>query len=103
MSATWTTILVLAAGTAVIKGAGPLLVGGRSLGRTTTRVIALIAPALLAALVVTQAFTDSDGSLTIDARAAGLAAAAGVLAVRREAMVRAVVVAALAAALVRAL
>lgn len=103
MSATWVTILALSVGTIAIKGAGPLLVGGRSLRPTAARVIALTAPALLAALVVTQTFTDGDGHLTLDARAAGLAAAAGLLAVRRKAMVSAVVVAALVAALLRAL
>lgn len=103
MSATWATILALAAGTIAIKGAGPLLVGGRSLRPALGRVIALTAPALLAALVVMQTFTNSAGALTLDARAAGLAAAAGILAVRRKAMVSAVLAAALAAALVRAL
>ena len=44
--------------------------------------LALLAPALLAALVVTETFGRPDGALEIDERAAGVAAAGGALAVR---------------------
>jgi hypothetical protein len=63
-------------------------------------VIALLAPALLAALVVTETFA-ADGELTLDARAAGLLAAAMALALRASLVVT-VVVAALATAGLRA-
>jgi branched-subunit amino acid transport protein len=86
MSAVWVTILGLAAATIAIKASGPLLVGGRSLPPPALRLIALLAPALLAALVVTQTF-GRDGELTVDARAAGLAAAAIAVALRASLLV----------------
>ena len=86
MSGVWITILGLAAATVAIKASGPLLVGGRSLPPLALRVIALMAPALLAALVVTQTFA-RDGELTLDARAAGLAAAAAAVALRASLLV----------------
>jgi branched-subunit amino acid transport protein len=86
MSRIWVTILGLAAATVAIKASGPLLVGGRSLPPFALRLIALMAPALLAALVVTQTFA-RDGELTLDARAAGLAAAAIAVAMRASLIV----------------
>ena len=86
MSRVWVTILGLAAATVAIKASGPLLVGGRSLPPLALRLIALMAPALLAALVVTQTFA-RDGELTLDARAAGLAAAAAAVALRASLLV----------------
>ena len=86
MSRVWVTILGLAAATVAIKASGPLLVGGRSLPPLALRLIALMAPALLAALVVTQTFA-RDGELTLDARAAGLAAAAAAVAFRAPLLV----------------
>ena len=103
MSDVWVTIGALTIATAAIRAAGPILLGGRDLPELVTRVIALLAPALLAALIAVGTFTDPDGDLVLDPRAAGLAAAAGVLMWRRSAMVVAVAFAALAAALVRAL
>ena len=41
--------------TAVIKAAGPVVLGGRELPTWFTSVVILLAPALLAALVATQA------------------------------------------------
>lgn len=103
MNDAWATIVALIVVTAAIKAFGPVLIGGRSLPAPLTRTIALMAPALLAALVVTQTFTDSDGDLTVDARALGVAAAGGLLMVRRNALLGAVIVGAAAAALARAL
>jgi branched chain amino acid efflux pump len=100
MSAVWATIAGLTVATAVIKASGPLLVGGRSLPVGALRVISLLAPALLAALVVTQTFAH-DGKLTLDARAAGLAAAAVALALRAS-LIATIVVAALTTAGIRA-
>ncbi|MGD9695311.1 MAG: AzlD domain-containing protein [Thermoleophilia bacterium] len=71
----WAAILALALGTYALKAAGPVLLGGRPLPTPVARVADLLPAALLAALVVTQAFA-SGRELTIDARAAGLAAAA---------------------------
>lgn len=100
MSDAWLTVLVLAIGTAIIKGAGPAAVGGRELPRSVMRVIALFAPALLAGLIMVETFGGGGKSLTLDARAAGLAFAAVVL-VTTESMIGAVVGAAGATALLR--
>ena len=101
MSAVWVTIGGLAVATAAIKAAGPLALGGRPLPAPLVRVIALLSPALLAALVATQTFADGR-SLVIDARAAGVAAAATAI-VLRAPLVVTIVVAALVTAAVRGL
>jgi Branched-chain amino acid transport protein (AzlD) len=81
MTEVWTTVGALIVISAAIKATGPVLLGGRELPRSAAAVIALLAPALLAALVLTDTFTTAEGDLTIDARAAGLACAGlGVLA-----------------------
>ena len=100
MTEVWLTIGALAVATAMIKASGPVVFGGRSLPPMALEVISLLAAALLAALVVTQTFAE-DGEVAIDARIAGLAAAAGALALRRS-LVEPMVSAALATALVRA-
>ena len=102
MSDVWVTIVLLTIGTALIKASGPVLVGGRELPPITVRMIILVAPALLAGLVMIETFTNAGGDIELDARAAGLAAAAGVLVWRRPALLPAVTVAAVVAALVRA-
>lgn len=101
MTEVWLTIAALAVATAMIKASGPVVLGGRALPPIALEVISLLAAALLAALVVTQTFAQ-DGEVTIDARIAGVAAAAGALALRRSLVVT-MVSAALATALVRAL
>ena len=75
MTDVWITIGVLAVVTAVIKAAGPVAVGGRELSPPAIGVISLLAPAVLAALVVVGTFAH-DRDLMLDARAIGLAAAA---------------------------
>ncbi len=100
MTDVWITIAALAVATALVKAAGPLAFGGRTLPAPALRVISLLAAALLAALVVTQTFAH-DQELVIDARTAGLAAAGGALALRRSLLVT-MVSAAVATALVRA-
>jgi branched-subunit amino acid transport protein len=100
MNVATTTTVVLALATVVIKATGPVLVGGHEFPPLANRVIALLAPALLAALIVTQTFATRDQTLTIDARAAGLAAAAAILA-WRDSLIGAVVGAAVVTALVR--
>lgn len=54
MSTLWTTILLVAAVSIGIKAAGPVLRGGRPLPAWTTGVIAVLAPALLTGLVLTD-------------------------------------------------
>jgi hypothetical protein len=101
MTAVWITIGSLAVATAALKLAGPLALGGRSLPVGAMSVIELFASALLAALVVVETFA-KDQSLTLDARALGVAVAAAAL-TRRVPMIVAVLLAAAVAAGVRAL
>ena len=101
MSSTWATVLVLGVATAMIRAAGPVVFGGRPLARPLRAVIPLLAPALLAALVATETFGNLDG-LELDARAAGVGAAALVLSWRRDALLVAIAVAAVVTALLRA-
>jgi branched-subunit amino acid transport protein len=100
VSAASTTIVVLTIATVAIKGAGPALVGGRVLPDAVVRVIAFLAPALLAALIVVETFSGGEKTLTVDARAAGLAVAAVILSAT-ESLVGAVIGAAAATALLR--
>lgn len=101
MSTVWITIAALALATAALKLAGPLLLGGRSLPAGAFAVIELLASALLAALVVVETF-GHDRSLTLDARALGVAFAAVAL-LRRAPLTVAVLGAAVVAALARAI
>jgi len=82
MTAAWIAIALITAATVVIKAAGPVLVGGRTLPPRLDGVVALLAPSLLAALVVVDTFAGEDRSLAVDERAIGLAAAALALAAR---------------------
>jgi branched-subunit amino acid transport protein len=52
----WVAILGVALASAAIKALGPVLVGGKELPPSADAVIALLAPALLTALVVTETF-----------------------------------------------
>jgi branched-subunit amino acid transport protein len=97
---TWALVAACALITAAIKAAGPVALGGRELPATFTRVIALLAPALLAALVVTSALADGR-HLAAGADTAGVAVA-GVVLWRGAPLVLAVVVAAGVTALLRA-
>ena len=101
MTSTWVLIAVVGACTIALKALGPLAIGGRELPRPLLGVVALLAPTLLAALIVTQAFADGR-HLVLDARAAGLGAALVAVALRAPVLV-VVAVAAGAAALTRAL
>jgi len=75
MTAVWITVLGLCVATAIIKGFGPLVFGGRDLPGVLARAIPLLAPALLAALVVTETVGGTGRSLVIDARLGGLVVA----------------------------
>ncbi len=103
MSEVWLTIVVLTVATAVIKGAGPVLVGGRTLPPAAMAVVALVAPALLAALVVVQTLGAAEGgAFELDARIAGVPAAAVAVSMRAG-LLPAVALAAIVTAAVRAL
>ena len=101
MSATWAAVAIVGIATIAIKSAGTLLVGGRQLPARLTGMIELLAPVMLAALVVTNTF-GADRKLVLDPRAAGLAVAAIPIALRAPMLVT-VVVAAVTAAVVRAI
>jgi branched-subunit amino acid transport protein len=73
---TWITIAGLVVTTCAIKAFGPVFFGGRELPAVVARVIPLLAPALFAALIAVDTFAAPGPSLTVDARAGGLAAAA---------------------------
>ena len=102
MTDVWLTIGVLAVVTAVIRGSGPVLLGGRKLPAPLQGVIALVAPALLSALVVVQTVgAPEGGALELDARIVGVAAAGGALMLGATTL-PVVALAALVTALVRA-
>lgn len=100
MTTLWLTILAVALANAAIKASGPVLAGGKELPPWMNSVVALLAPALLAALVVTETFGD-DGTLVLDEKALGVGVAAVALMLRAPVLL-AVFLAALAAALARA-
>jgi branched-subunit amino acid transport protein len=99
MSSAWIAVLVVGAATVAIKAAGPVLAAERQLPQGSARVVDLLAPALLAALVATQAFASED-ALVLDERAAGLAAG-GVAILLKAPLLAVVAVAAATAALLR--
>jgi len=96
---TWLLIAVLAVGTVLMKTIGPVLAGGRQPPAPLTRIIALVAPAVISALIVTGTFTKGQ-QLIIDARAAGVGVAAVALWFRVPAVL-AMLIAAIVCALLR--
>lgn len=97
----WVVIVLAAVVTAVIKGTGPVALGGRELPGWFSGIIQLMAPALLAALVCVAALADGD-EWAIGADTAGVAAG-GLVLWRGANVVVGGVVAAAVTALVRAL
>jgi branched-subunit amino acid transport protein len=87
--------------TYTIKGIGPLALGGRDLPLWFTSVVILLAPALFAALVATQALADGD-HLAVGADTVGVAAG-GFVAWRFGSVIGCVVTAAVVTALLRAI
>jgi branched-subunit amino acid transport protein len=92
-------VLLVGAGTLLLKAAGPVLLGGRTLPPSLGGMLDLIAPSVLAALVVTQ-LVGGDRELVLDERLAGIAAAGIALALRAPILV-VVAVAAVTTALLR--
>jgi len=101
VSEVWLVVLVVGAVTVALKAAGPVLFGGRELPPPVLRVVVLLAPALLAALVATSIF-GGDRELVLDERVAGLGAAVLALLLRAPILV-VVIAAAVATALARGL
>ena len=98
---TWLLIGALAVGTITLKAVGPVLAGGRTPPAGLTRVVALVAPALITALVVADTLT-SGQRLVLDARLVGVAVGALCLWLRAPAIV-ALLLAAATCALTRGL
>ena len=92
-------IAVVGAVTMVFKAAGPVLLGKRELPERVASVVDVLAPAMLAALVVTQT-VGGDRELVFDERLAGVAAGAVAIWLRAP-LLAVMVVAALTAALIR--
>jgi branched-subunit amino acid transport protein len=101
VSTSATVILGCALVTAAIKAAGPIALGGRELPTWFTSVVILLSPALLAALVATQALAEGD-RLGLEADTAGVAAG-GLVIWRTNSIVACVLVAAAVTAVLRAL
>jgi branched-subunit amino acid transport protein len=96
---TWLVVAVVAVATIAFKASGPVLLGDRRLPPRVAGVVDVLAPAMLAALVVSQA-VGGDGEIVLDERLLGIAAGA-VAIVLRAPLVVVMTAAAVTAALAR--
>ncbi len=101
MNTIWLCVILVGIATIALKAGGPVLAAGRELPEGAGRVVDLLAPALLAALVATQAFA-TDEELVLDERAVGLLAGAVAILLRAPLLV-VVLAAAVTAAGLRAI
>jgi branched-subunit amino acid transport protein len=101
VSSAWWTVAIVGVATIAIKGAGPVILGGRPLPPRIGRIIGLLAPALLAALVAISTF-GAERALVLDERALGVGAAAVAVALKAPPLL-VVIVAAVVTAGARAL
>jgi branched-subunit amino acid transport protein len=101
-SAIWLTIAGCTVVTAAIKAFGPVVMGGRELPPRIGGVIVLMAPALLAALVVSSALADGE-HLHAGADTAGVATGGTLLVLTRAGVLTSVLVAATVTAALRLL
>jgi branched-subunit amino acid transport protein len=101
MSDAWLTVLLIGAFTIAFRASGPVLLGGRELPARLTDAFELLAPSLLAALVVTQA-VGGDGEVAVDERLVGVGVAAVAIRLRAP-LIGVMVLAAVATALIRAI
>ena len=97
----WLVIAVVGAVTIAFKASGPVLLGKRELPSRVASVVEVLAPAMLAALVVTQT-VGGDRELVIDERLAGVVAG-GIAVWLRTPLLVVMAVAAVTAALIRLL
>jgi hypothetical protein len=95
----WLVVGLVGLATLSLKGAGPVLLGGRRLDGAAARLVALLAPVMLTALVVTQT-VGGPRAIVLDARLGGVAAAAVALRLRAP-IVAAMAVAAAVTVLLR--
>jgi branched-subunit amino acid transport protein len=98
---TWTLVLLLAAAAYGFKVVGLIVVGRRQLPAPLERCLGLIPAALISALIVNDTFADGK-ELVLDARAAGVAAAA-LAAWRRAPLIVVIVLGAVVTATIRQL
>jgi branched-subunit amino acid transport protein len=101
VTAVWLVVLLVGAATVALKAVGPVVLGGRALPQPVSAVLVLLAPALLAALVVTQA-VGGDREIVLDERLLGVGSAALAI-VLRAPLLAVVIVAAAVTAAARAL
>jgi branched chain amino acid efflux pump len=99
LSPVWIAVLGVGAATIALKAVGPVLLGQRPLPSWLAGPVSLLAPAVLAAFVVTEA-VGGDRAIVADARLVGVGAGAIAVALRAPILV-VVVVAAASAALAR--
>jgi hypothetical protein len=102
VSGTWVVIAALTVGTLGMRAVGPLTVGGRRPSERAMAVTRLVAPAILAGLVVYETLNRDGSGIAFDARVVGLGAAVLAIAARAPMLV-VVLVAAAATAAARAL
>jgi branched-subunit amino acid transport protein len=96
VSETWIVVVVVSLVTVAIKALGPMLLGGKPLPARITGVVALLAPALLAALVAVNTL-GGERELVVDARLPGVLAAAVAIRLRAPVLLVVVVAAAVTA------
>jgi len=101
MATLWLAIVGAALVNLAIKAAGPALVGGRTLPPWVRGVIALLAPALLAALIVVDVF--GPGWSTLNVPIVGGLAGSGTAKLLRAPILLAVVIGVATTALLRVL
>lgn len=101
MSDIWVIVIVVGAATIALKAVGPVVLAGRELPPTLSTLLVLLAPALLGALVVTQA-VGGDRGIVLDERLVGIGAAIVAILFRLP-LLAVVVIAAAVTAGVRAL
>lgn len=101
MTAIWITIAAVAVLNFATKAVGPLLLANRGLPEKVAQFVRLLGPALLSGLVVADTLS-SGQRLVLDARLAGVAAAAVAILLRAP-LVVVILVAPIAAAGARAL
>jgi branched-subunit amino acid transport protein len=100
MSAAWIVVAAVGAATVLFKGAGPVFLGHRELPPRALGLVEVLAPAMLAALVVTQ-LVGGDQELVLDGPRLLGVAGAGVALWLRAPLIVVIVVAGAVAGLVR--
>jgi len=95
----WLSVAAVIVANGLMKAIGPLVVGDRPLPATMRRVVALMAPVLLAGLIVVE--LGGEGWADLDYRRVAGVAVAGVAFALRAPMLLAVLLAILSTALLR--